>query len=82
VTEQAYIDTSKAALDNMRQQGTTIRALADDQRAILARQIEPWVNQKAAEIEAKGMPGKKPLTRFVEISVEKGARPAHKYVIK
>jgi len=82
VTEKAYGDGYAAALDALRKAGTTVRALPQEEKAILAKQTEPWVNTRAGELEAQGHPGKALYRRFVELSAEKGAKPAHKYVIK
>jgi TRAP-type C4-dicarboxylate transport system substrate-binding protein len=82
VTEKAYGDGYATALANLRANGATVTKIDPEQRTILARQIEPWVNTRAGEIEDMGHPGKALVKRFVEISIEKGAAPAHVYNIK
>ncbi|MGK0486075.1 MAG: hypothetical protein ACJAYI_001584 [Myxococcota bacterium] len=44
--------------------------------------MEPWVNEKAAEYEAKGFPGKATFKRLLELSKANGATPVHEYTIK
>jgi len=71
-----------SALVNLKKQGVTVRDLGDEERGKMARVIEPWVNEKAAEYEAKGFPGKATFRRLMELAVENGATPVHKYNIK
>ena len=47
----------------------------------MARAIEPWVQEKAAEYEAQGVPGKATFKRLMELSIANGAKPVHKYTI-
>ncbi len=48
----------------------------------MAQAIEPWVNEKAAEFEALGYPGKDTFRRLIELSKANGATPVHEYDIK
>ncbi len=86
VYEQAVQDESEVkfttALDNLRKQGVTVRDLGDEERGKMALAIEPWVNQKAQEYEDLGFPGKQTFRRLIEVAVEKGAKPVHKYNIQ
>jgi len=71
-----------SALANLKKQGVTVRDLGDEERGKMARAIEPWVNEKAAEYEAKGFPGKATFKRLMELSIANGAKPVHQYNIK
>ncbi|MGY8957662.1 MAG: hypothetical protein ACKVJT_11385, partial [Alphaproteobacteria bacterium] len=71
-----------SALENLKKQGVTVRDLGDDERGKMALAIEPWVNEKAAEYEAKGFPGKATFKRLLELSKANGATPVHEYTIK
>ena len=71
-----------SALENLKKQGVTVRDLGDEERGKMARAIEPWVNQKAAEYEAQGVPGKATFRRLMELAIANGAKPVHKYNIK
>ncbi|MEP4380821.1 MAG: TRAP transporter substrate-binding protein DctP [Alphaproteobacteria bacterium] len=86
VYEQAVIDESVTkfsnALANLSAQGVTVRDLDAGERGKMARAIEPWVNIKAGEFEAKGVPGKAVFRRLIELSQEKGAKPVYVYEIK
>ena len=44
--------------------------------------IEPWVQEKAAEYEAQGYPGKATFNRLYELAKQNGAKPVHDYSIK
>jgi TRAP-type C4-dicarboxylate transport system substrate-binding protein len=70
------------ALANLKKQGVTVRDLGDVERKKMAVTIEPWVNQKAAEYEAKGFPGKESFRRLMVLLKEGGAKPIHTYTIK
>ena len=70
------------ALDNLRNQGVTVRDLGSEERGKMALAIEPWVNEKAQEYEALGFPGKATFNRLIELSKANGATPVHDYVIK
>jgi len=71
-----------SALVNLKKQGVTVRDLGDEERGKMARAIEPWVQEKAAEYEAQGVPGKATFRRLMELSIANGAKPVHKYTIK
>ncbi|MBT6404564.1 MAG: TRAP transporter substrate-binding protein DctP, partial [Rhodospirillaceae bacterium] len=71
-----------SALANLKKQGVTVRDLGDEERGKMARVIEPWVNQKAEEYEAKGFPGKATFKRLMALAIENGAKPVHQYNIK
>jgi C4-dicarboxylate-binding protein DctP len=71
-----------SALDNLRKQGVTVRDLGNEERGRMARAIEPWVQEKAAEYEAQGYPGKVTFKRLMELAKQNGAKPAYEYVIK
>ena len=70
------------ALANLKKQGVTVRDLGDVERKKMALAIEPWVNQKAAEYDAAGVPGKESFRRLMELLKEGGAKPIHTYNIK
>jgi len=72
----------KSALENLAKQGVTVRDLGDDERGKMALAIEPWVNEKAQEFDAQGVPGKESFRRLIELAKENGATPVHEYVIK
>jgi len=72
----------KSALENLTKQGVTVRDLGDEERGKMALAIEPWVNEKAQEFDAQGVPGKESFRRLIELAKEKGATPVHDYVIK
>ena len=71
-----------SALANLKKQGVTVRDLGSDERGKMALAIEPWVNEKAAEYEAQGFPGKATFNRLIELAKENGAKPVHNYSIK
>ncbi|MFT5180687.1 MAG: C4-dicarboxylate-binding protein DctP [Alphaproteobacteria bacterium] len=70
------------SLVKLQEQGVTVRDLGDVERKKMAIAIEPWVNEKAAEYEALGFPGKKTFRRMIEVAKEKGATPIHEYTIQ
>ncbi|MBO6782539.1 MAG: C4-dicarboxylate TRAP transporter substrate-binding protein [Alphaproteobacteria bacterium] len=70
-----------SALENLKKQGVTVRDLGDEERGVMARAIEPWVQQKAQEYEDQGFPGKATFKRLMELSKENGAKPVHEYAI-
>jgi C4-dicarboxylate-binding protein DctP len=72
----------KSALENLRNQGVTVRDLGSEERGKMALAIEPWVNEKAQEYEDLGFPGKATFKRLIELSKANGATPVHDYVIK
>jgi len=69
------------ALENLKKQGVTVRDLDPAVRREMAQAIEPWVNQKAQEYEAAGVPGKATFRRLIELAIANGAKPVHKYTI-
>jgi C4-dicarboxylate-binding protein DctP len=71
-----------SALENLKKQGVTVRDLGSEERGKMALAIEPWVNEKAAEYEAQGFPGKKTFNRMLEVAKAAGAKPVHEYTIK
>ena len=71
----------KTALDNLRKQGVTVRNIDPDTQKDMAVAIEPWVNEKAAEFDSMGVPGKESFRRLIDLAVENGATPVHKYTI-
>ena len=71
-----------SALKKLAAQGVTVRDLGDEERGKMAKAIEPWVQKKAAEYEAKGFPGKATFKRLLKLAKENGAKPVHDYVIK
>ena len=71
-----------SALENLKKQGVTVRDLGSAERNKMAQAIEPWVNQKAAEYEKLGFPGKATFKRLHALAKENGAKPVHDYVIK
>ena len=71
-----------SALENLKKQGVTVRDLGSEERGKMALAIEPWVNEKAAEYEAQGFPGKATFNRLIELAKENGAKPVHEYTIK
>ena len=71
-----------SALANLKKQGVTVRDLGDVERKKMALAIEPWVNQKAAEYDAAGVPGKESFRRLMVLLKEGGAKPIHTYNIK
>ena len=70
------------ALVNLKKQGVTVRDLGDVERKKMAIAIEPWVNQKASEYDAKGVPGKESFRRLMALIKEGGATPIYSYTIK
>jgi TRAP-type C4-dicarboxylate transport system substrate-binding protein len=75
--EQKYA----SALESLKKQGVTVRDLGDEERGKMARAIEPWVKEKAAEFEAAGAPGKALYKRLYALVQEHGAKPVHIYKI-
>ena len=69
------------SLEKLKAQGVTVRDLGSVERQKMAVAIEPWVNEKAAEYEALGFPGKATFRRLIEVAKEKGAKPVHEYNI-
>jgi C4-dicarboxylate-binding protein DctP len=80
--EDESVEKFVSALDNLRKQGVTVSTIQPDTQKALAEAIEPWVNEKAAEYEALGFPGKATFNRMIELAVERGATPVHNYTIK
>ena len=70
------------ALANLKKQGVTVRDLGDTERKKMAIQIEPWVQEKANEYNAKGVPGSESFNRLQALIVEGGAKPIYQYTIK
>jgi C4-dicarboxylate-binding protein DctP len=70
-----------SALENLRKQGVTVRDLGDEERGRMAAAIEPWVQEKAAEYESQGFPGKDTFRRLMELAKSNGAKPVHEYKI-
>ena len=70
------------ALVNLKKQGVTVRDLGDVERKKMAIAIEPWVNQKASEYDAKGVPGKESYRRLMALIKEGGATPIYSFNIK
>jgi TRAP-type C4-dicarboxylate transport system substrate-binding protein len=70
------------ALANLKKQGVTVRDLGDEERGKMARAIEPWVNEKASEYEAAGVPGKASFNRLMALIKEGGGKPIYSYDIK
>ena len=77
-SEQKFV----TSLENLRKQGVTVRNIDPDTQKAMAEAIEPWVNEKAAEYEALGFPGKSTFKRLIALAQEKGAKPVHVYTIK
>ena len=71
-----------SALVNLKKQGVTVRDLGDEERNKMAKAVEPWVQQKAAEYETKGFPGKATFNRLYELAKKNGATPVYDYTIK
>ena len=70
------------ALANLKKQGVTVRDLGDTERKKMAIQIEPWVQKKANEYNAKGVPGSESFNRLQALIVAGGAKPIYQYSIK
>ena len=70
------------ALANLKKQGVTVRDLGDTERKKMAIQIEPWVQEKANEYNAKGVPGSESFNRLQALIVEGCAKPIYQYTIK
>ncbi|MEP4378954.1 MAG: C4-dicarboxylate TRAP transporter substrate-binding protein [Alphaproteobacteria bacterium] len=71
-----------SALEALKKQGVTVRDLGDVERGKMARTIEPWVNEKAAEYEAQGVPGKATFRRYIALVKAEGGKPVYDYTIK
>jgi TRAP-type C4-dicarboxylate transport system substrate-binding protein len=71
-----------SSLDSLRKQGVTVRNIGPETQKAMAVAIEPWVNEKAAEYEALGFPGKATFRRLIELAQQNGAMPVHVYTIK
>lgn len=48
----------------------------------LAQAIEPWVNEKADEDNARGYPGDETFRRLIDLAQQNGATPVHVHDIK
>jgi C4-dicarboxylate-binding protein DctP len=80
--EDESVEKFVSALDNLRKQGVTVSNIQPETQKDLAMAIEPWVNEKAAEFDSMGVPGKETFRRLIEVAQEKGAKPVHVYTIK
>jgi len=71
-----------SSLENLRKQGVTVSNIQPETQKAMAVAIEPWVNEKAAEFDSLGVPGKETFRRLIEVAMENGAKPVHVYDIK
>lgn len=76
--EQKYT----SALENLKKQGVTVRDLGDEERGKMARAIEPWVKEKAAEYTASGVPGEELFERYMALVKAEGGKPVYDYKIR
>ncbi len=80
--ENESVAKFEGSLEKLRKQGVTVRNIDPDTQKAMAEAIEPWVNEKAAEYEALGFPGKATFRRLIELAQKNGAKPVHIYNIK
>jgi len=76
--EQKYT----SALANLKKQGVTVRDLGDEERGKMARAIESWVQEKAAEFTTSGVPGEEQFNRYMALVKAEGGKPVYDYKIK
>lgn len=72
----------KQITEAWKKQGVVFTQLPESERALWASKVDDIPAEWAAEMEQKGLPGWKMMTRFQEIAAEKGYKWPRKWAVK
>jgi TRAP-type C4-dicarboxylate transport system substrate-binding protein len=65
-------------LDFIKTQGGTVKSVSDDVRLEWAKSLAAWPQEKATELDAKGMPA----TQVLRMTLDEAERAGHKWLVR
>ena len=81
-TAKRSAENDQKSIDFMKSQGTNIKAVPDSIRAEWARSLAAWPQEKATELDAKGLPASEVLRMAIEEAEKHGYKWPVRYEIK